>query len=120
MIAESKKLPSLKETLQMFTTFLLIMIGWIIFRADNINTAWGYIVRMFTVWNLSIPEYGKSAFIWILIMFIVEWRQRDKPHALSMETSIKSPAARIAIYYAIIITIILFQGETEQFIYFRF
>lgn len=75
---------------------------------------------MFTAWDSSMPEYGKSAFIWTLIMLIVEWIQRDKPHALSIETTVKSPAARMAVYYAIIITIILFQGETEQFIYFRF
>lgn len=120
IVAENKKLPSLKETLQMSTTFLLIMIGWIIFRADTIHIAWEYIVRMFTAWDSSMPEYGKSAFIWTLIMLIVEWIQRDKPHALSIETTVKSPAARMAVYYAIIITIILFQGETEQFIYFRF
>lgn len=120
IVAENKKLPSLKETLQMSTTFLLIMIGLIIFRADTIHIAWEYIVRMFTAWDSSMPEYGKSAFIWTLIMLIVEWIQRDKPHALSIETTVKSPAARMAVYYAIIITIILFQGETEQFIYFRF
>lgn len=120
IVAENKKLPSLKETLQMSTTFLLIMIGLIIFRADTIHIAWEYIVRMFTAWDSSMPEYGKSAFIWTLIMLIVEWIQRDKPHALCIETTVKSPAARMAVYYAIIITIILFQGETEQFIYFRF
>ena len=42
-VAENKLLPSPREMFQMLTTFMLAVIGWIIFRAESITQAWEYI-----------------------------------------------------------------------------
>lgn len=43
VVAENKLLPSVKELLQIIITFLLVVIGWIIFRSEDINQAYNYI-----------------------------------------------------------------------------
>ena len=119
-IAEHSILPSFKELIQMTTTFILVLMGWIIFRAENIGIAIKYYNRMFTNFELTLPVYGKTALIWIIIMLVAEWLQRDKQHTLQIENSIQNKYIRYFIYYAIISIIIIFQGETAQFIYFQF
>lgn len=119
-IAEHSIIPSFKELIQMTTTFILVLMGWIIFRAENIGIAIKYYNRMFTNFELTLPEYGKTALIWIIIMLVAEWLQRDKQHTLQIENSIQNKYIRHFIYYAIISIIIIFQGETAQFIYFQF
>ncbi|MDR0745689.1 MAG: MBOAT family protein, partial [Mediterranea sp.] len=43
VVAKGNVLPNLKEACQMLTTFLLVVIGWIIFRAETIHQAWDYL-----------------------------------------------------------------------------
>ena len=40
--------------------------------------------------------------MFIAVLILVEWIQRDKQHALQLDGQIKSPLLRYAIYYAII------------------
>ena len=53
VVAADSVLPSFRECLQVGLTFILAVIGWIIFRADNIAMAWDYIVTMIS----SITRY---------------------------------------------------------------
>ena len=55
IVARDRKLPTVGETVQMLTTFLLVAFGWIIFRANTIGDAWGYIGRLFSKSLLSKP-----------------------------------------------------------------
>ena len=82
-VAEGRLLPSLKEAGQMLLTFVLALIGWIIFRAENIGQAMDYIARMIspTLLNLS-SLHGEKYLIFVVILIISEWLQRDKQHAL--------------------------------------
>ena len=43
--AMGRWLPTWKELAQMLLTFVLVTIGWILFRADNITTAFDFIGR---------------------------------------------------------------------------
>ena len=54
-VAEGRILPSLKETFQMLTTFMLAVIGWIIFRAESITQAWEYMCGMCDASLFSVP-----------------------------------------------------------------
>ncbi len=61
VVAKGRIIPSIKEFVQMSITFMLALIGWIIFRADNIGSALDYIARMcsyfgckHSVWKESI------------------------------------------------------------------
>lgn len=119
-IAVGRVFPSFAELAKMLQTFVLVMFGWIIFRAQDMSEAVGYFGRMFTEFKLCLPVYGKSAVLWVIVLFGLEWFQRTRPHALAFIADIKSPVLRIAVYYVVILVIIVFQGNTEQFIYFRF
>lgn len=119
-VAQGKVFPNPKEFIQISTTFILVMFGWIIFRAADISEAIGYTGRIFSSFEFCLPAYGKSAIIWIIILLITEWLQRTSQHPLAFVSKIRNPFARLGIYYLIILIIVVFQGNTEQFIYFRF
>lgn len=119
-VASGRMLPNMKETMQMTLTFVLVMFGLIIFRAENASMACGYIGRIFSEFSFNLPAYGKSAIVWVIILFVLEWFQRDKPHALAIDGIVRNRWARILIYYVFVLIIVMFQGTTEQFIYFRF
>ena len=59
-VAEGRILPTVKEALQMLMTFLLVVLGWVIFRAETIGQAWEYIARMFTHFTFRLPAQGMT------------------------------------------------------------
>lgn len=123
VVAEGHLLPSLKETSQMLATFLLAVIGWIVFRAESIGQAWDYLCRICSpsiCHFSSIP--GKKAMLFVLIMLMAEWLQRDKQHALQLNSFplLRKQWVRLAFYYCLIMVILLFAGIQSDFIYFQF
>ena len=116
-VAANKRIPSLKEFFQMLITFIFATIGWIIFRSENIGQALYFFKNIFNSSLFEIPEISRT-FVFIAIMLIVEWLNRKKEHAFQI--SIKSKILRYIVYYAIMLTIVLFSGVQEQFIYFQF
>lgn len=120
-VAEGRILPNLKELGQMLLTFFLVVIGWIIFRAESIGQAWAFIGQMCTSSILSVPDApGVTGFsVAIVLMLVVEWVQRDKPHALDL-TNIQSCVLRYVIYVFILFLTFSLGGRAENFIYFQF
>ncbi len=123
-VAAGRLLPSFKETGQMLLTFFLAVIGWIIFRAENIGQAWDYLMSMFS-WDLfDVASFnkGRLPLVYIFILMIGEWLQRDKQHALQFTNNgiFKYRCSRMAFYIFFILFILLFAGEQEAFIYFQF
>jgi D-alanyl-lipoteichoic acid acyltransferase DltB (MBOAT superfamily) len=121
-VARERIFPNIKELLQMGITFGLVAFGWIFFRADSMSLAWDYILGIFSSSLFSMPEIiGKQALFFIFLFMIIEWIGRDNQYAIEkLGTSWKRPLFRYAAYYAIIAAIILFAGETQEFIYFQF
>ena len=121
IVAEGKFLPSLKEAVQVLTTCFFVLIGWIIFRADNIGEAADYLSRLFSssLLDISFP-HGKRALIYCLFLLVIEWIQREKEHGLQINKEIKSPVVRWGIYYILIFIIVFLQGTPADFIYFQF
>lgn len=122
LIAENRMLPSLKEFIQMCITFILVVIGWIIFRAENITQAVEYIYRMISMFQLTIPSHGKKMLLFITLMIIIEWCQRHKQHALQIDNIglMTCTPIRWGIYLCLIFIIIGNSGEHSDFIYFQF
>ena len=122
MPGSSRILPSLKECLQMLATFMLVVVGWIIFRAENMPQAIEYITRMFTEFHLSMPTHGRKAAIYVIIFVIIEWFQRDKQHGLQLTHRgiFSYRPIRWTLYYIIFISTLLLGGTSVQFIYFQF
>ncbi|MDR2498968.1 MAG: MBOAT family protein [Tannerellaceae bacterium] len=122
-VAAGRILPTVRELLQMGLTFLLVTLGWILFRAETIGQAWEYILGIVSSPTLlSIPPIqDKKLLFFILILIIIEWRGRAWPHTLAhLFEGRKRWALRYIFYYLIIIMIILFAGQSQQFIYFQF
>lgn len=122
VVAEGRLFPSLREVVQMLSTFLLAVIGWIIFRAENIQQAWDYIVRMVTRFSFTMPAHGKDPLIYIVVLLVVEWLQRDKQFGLQIENKgiFRHATVRWVLYYVLFITTLLLAGRQEEFIYFQF
>ena len=116
-VAMNRIMPTFKELLQMSLTFLLAALGWIIFRSDNISQTIQIFSSIFSTSLFQVPVLSKT-FIFVIVMLVVEWINREKEHPFQI--SIKSKLLRYIIYYAIMLTIILFSGNQETFIYFQF
>ena len=123
VVAKGRLLPSVKEALQMGFTFLLAVIGWIIFRAESITQAWDYLSRICSPSILHFSSFpGKRALLYTFILLTVEWLQREKQHGLQMgnEKLLTKQWMRILFYYLLIIGILLLAGIQSDFIYFQF
>ena len=123
-VAEGRSLPSLKEMCQMSITFMLVVIGWILFRADSIEQAWGYLLgifnkSLFTAPWLHLRSYYLPVLLSILVLLIVEWVQRGKEHAFDLR-GIKSHVLKYFIYLLVVIALFWLGGQAETFIYFQF
>ena len=120
-VAEGKWLPSLKEAGQMLLTFFLVVIGWILFRADTIGQAWEIFRTILSSSVLSVPDVsGITGFsIAICLMILVEWLLREKPHPFAIE-GIRLWPVRAICYLILFFLIVMLGGHTENFIYIQF
>jgi D-alanyl-lipoteichoic acid acyltransferase DltB (MBOAT superfamily) len=109
-------------------TFGLIVIGWIFFRAETISQACEYILGMCNSGLFSMPNYGSvgiasttlfCTIAWIFILQIIDWRQRKHDFGLDI-TNVKYRVLRWAIYLFFAMSMMVFAGQSEQFIYFQF
>lgn len=121
VVASGKVLPSLKETFQMLVTFLLAVIGWVIFRAENLSQALDFLIRIFQNPTFGYID-GKKMLIWCICLLIIEWIQKDKSHPLqfSYHGLFRFTIARYAIYFVILLIMFCFVGKVQTFIYFQF
>jgi D-alanyl-lipoteichoic acid acyltransferase DltB (MBOAT superfamily) len=117
IVAENRLFPTLKECLSMLFTFLLVVIGWIIFRAENMHQAIDYISRMCSLSPFEVA--GKMALPLSMILVLVEWFGRRQQYALE-RIPVRNSVLRRAIYIAIAGMIVLLGGASSPFIYFQF
>ena len=119
--AAKRYLPSLREVASILLTFLLVTFAWIFFRAENITHAFDYIAGIFSSSILNTPEkFPLNILVLIFLLIIIEWLQRRKQHGLEI-ADYKIPfIVRWLIYYTIVVLIIIYNGEQQDFIYFQF
>ena len=122
-VAEGRFLPTWKETGQMLLTFFLALIGWIVFRAESIVQAWGYIQGM-TDGNLfRSPWIYNSTYmlpmpIILLVFIVLEWTGRNKECSLKVNGTKK--IWQWLVYILFVVMIFSFGKPAESFIYFQF
>ncbi|MFD2916256.1 MBOAT family O-acyltransferase [Psychroserpens luteus] len=121
IVAEESKLPSFKEFCGMLITFFLTVIAWIFFRSNSISDAIDYIYKLFDITIFSLPEIRPTFLFLLLFIFIlIEWVGRRNLFALE-KIWLKYPRpVRLFIYYLIVVTIFLYGGKEQEFIYFQF
>lgn len=118
VVAMGRFFPTPLEFFQICRTFLLISFAWIFFRATSFSHALGFIAHIGTSSWLAPLRHTKGLW-YVLLIFIIDWVQRDKQHPLEIATLPRY--TRWGIYY-IISLLILFVGKTGHvpFIYFQF
>ena len=125
-IAEGHLLPTWKECGQMLITFVLVIVGWIIFRAESITQAWNFVLGIGSQGMFCLPYYnGRMYFctliFGIVIMLFVEWMNREGEHGLAIIRRHRLQWMR-HIFYMFLILYIFYFGNFgyNQFIYFQF
>ncbi len=116
---------SLSAFISMVATFMLLMLTFIIFRADNLARAFDYYSKLFSrsiLYRFTITEKVNTiaTLTAIVMMLCAEWLQQDKQHALQIDV-IKRFPVRALIYFGLIFMILFFSPPTiTDFIYFKF
>jgi len=124
VVAEGRMLPNLRELWQMGTTFLLTVLAWVFFRAENISHALNFISKILYDGIFQLPEFpGRDlALLTLLILSVflmAEFVQRTKTHGL--ESNRKSIVFDVIIVCSVSISIYFLSNDnTVEFIYFQF
>ncbi|HEX2618392.1 MAG TPA: MBOAT family O-acyltransferase, partial [Flavobacteriales bacterium] len=129
-VAQGKLLPTLKETFQMAATFGATVLAWVFFRAADLPAAFHYVGRLFR--GLVDPSSYAAALNYVrghmsvallplvCVFMVVEWLGREQRFALGAWPGRWPTWARWSFYYAVLICILFFSGQEQQFIYFQF
>lgn len=116
-------LPTLIDFTKIAGTFMLLTIGFILFRAENTNQAYQFILGIFDSSFFSIqPIKGLQPIplVLSLLLFLIEWELRELEFPISNLNIKYKIHYRYTIYYAIIVLIFWFSDQQQTFIYFQF
>jgi hypothetical protein len=106
-------------------TFLLVLIGWVFFRADSIGLAFEYFAGIADT-SLFSPVLPHKRLLlqnvfFILCMLIIEWIGRQNQYGFEKIGITWKPIFRWIMYYVIVFSMLSFSAGGEQaFIYFQF
>jgi len=116
IIAENTFLPSLKEFIQVGTTFLLVAIGWVFFRSETIGDSFGYLNHM--IFDFSIPTKYRSGVISVMVFVSIEYLiKKDERLNLSF---FNNHVLNYVLYSIILLFIVANFYKNSEFIYFQF
>jgi len=116
-VAQNATLPSLKELWQMITTFGIVTFAWIFFRADNLDSALGYLQGILSNWNNLGQVTGKSLLVLGASLLAIDWFLRHNERQLRVPNW---QPFRFAIYFGMALAIWLKLGSEQSFLYFQF
>ncbi|MBR0177287.1 MAG: MBOAT family protein [Bacteroidales bacterium] len=123
VVAVNRTMPTLVEVGQMLLTFMLAVIGWVIFRATGFPSAVSFFRNMLDLETLTAVYkiFAQWEMLPVAIMLAVEWFNRRAEHGLqNMERVVHSRWLRYIIYAVFFVGAIFFRGEYQEFIYFQF
>ncbi len=117
MIAPGRWLPSPLEVLHVLSTFCLVSLAWVFFRAMSFRDAIGYCWRMVTDARFVLPEGTGKCLVFVLIMLAMEWVKRTELYPLRIQGRLASVVA-----FATVTWMVLIWGAygEKKFIYFQF
>lgn len=117
---------SLRQFIPMCITFLLVTIGWIIFRAETLTMALEYATSLFTSSLFGIPKVDGVnnitaiiSLFFIAVLLVTEWINRDKSFGLDL-SGVRHTTLRFFIYAFLFVCIYFFGADSSAFIYFQF
>ena len=114
--------PNIKTIFKMVSTFLLVSLAWIFFRAENISQGFLYLSGIFSTSLFQIPEvFPIGVCLIILLAVVTEWKQRHHQHGLHFLGEKKIPEFfRWSFFYFLLYLILVFKDNPQEFIYFQF
>lgn len=123
---KQKVFPTWNELISMSVTFLLVTIGWIIFRSSNIHQAYTYIYRMFQL--IPHGDYGISIkdsawlILSVILMVAAEWKNRffDSEFHLTTNISLLRYIIYIILIGSVYLSYMISIEDDNTFIYFQF
>lgn len=115
IIAQNTLLPSPKELIQVITTFLLVTIGWVLFRSETIIDAFNYLNKMIV--GINIPKSNRAVIPYVIILIILDFIIRKNE---SLKPSFLSHYIYIDSIYLISIVYYFNKNSLSEFIYFAF
>ncbi len=124
VIANGKLIPNFNEFVMMLLTFTLVMLTWIFFRSENVSVALSYFEYIFSYklfHHSFLLENSKTfeVFVLVLVFVIIEWIGRNNEYAIE-KISIFNVSFRWISYVILILSLFIFTGKQQQFIYFQF
>lgn len=130
VVAEGRFFPTLKEFISILFTFILTMLAWIFFRANSVQHAFGILTEIFSKSLFSkpviyeaatdLPILPKTLFLILFIFILIEWIGRGSQFAIEKIGLNWTRPLRLLFYFILIITLFIFSGKDQQFIYFQF
>jgi alginate O-acetyltransferase complex protein AlgI len=120
-VAKGKHLPSIKEFFSILVTFTLTVLTWVFFRAQNLTYAISYLRSVFSESLFTIPQIKPvSVLLFIMVFILIEWFGKERNYALENFGFRWPRIVRRVFYYVLVILIISFSGNEQEFIYFQF
>ena len=117
-VAGQRLLPSWRDLLQMGSTFVLVLVSWVFFRAESVGKACDYLWRLMDVSILQLPSTHRNPLPAVAALLVVEWIQRHKQHGLE---SPRCPSwIRWVIYWFLAMLCLACFRPASEFIYFQF
>jgi alginate O-acetyltransferase complex protein AlgI len=126
-VAQDKIFPSIKEAIQITTTFFLTVLAWIFFRSETLSQAVNIQREIFSKSLLQVPYFpgiGLTAplFVILVAFILIEWCGKNSQYAIQNMGGKWPVAPRWLFYFSLILVTYYFSsaGSNEQFIYFQF
>ncbi len=122
---KGKLIPSFSEFRNMVGVFLMAMVGFVIFRSDNMTQAIDFYKNMFSMSAFTVPRIeGKLGALitmgFIFVMMLIEWLGKSGNYAIEGVGQSMPKYLRWSFYYVLIIVIFFFSATSKEFIYFQF
>lgn len=118
---------SFKDIPGILMTFLLVMLAWVFFRANDLPSALQYLSGLFSVSLFSWPELPSMVHLLTTLCFIglfvlIEWNGRRDSFGIEKILRNQSSFLRWLIYIGIIMLLYFYGNFSEsiEFIYFQF
>ena len=114
-----------EEWLNIALTFVFVTIGWIIFRATDINQAFTFICKMFDVTDYGKPNINPKRLFVIIeclmaICFVAIMEIRHKSNDIVLTFNTKYKVVNWIGYLCVTVWAVLFYTVGQTFIYFQF
>jgi len=118
-IAPGRFFPIARELPGMIFTFGVVTIGWVFFRAENLDHAILYFTSMWNSSFFTIPTSQRGGVLWVMLLIALDWLHRNDD--VPIRFAYLSRPWRWAVYLGLS-ALIYYRGYfgDQQFIYFQF